>query len=265
MKRKIIDVTSSVDGLGIKNVLELPNEILKEILGYLSTQDILRNVAQVSKKFRNLTQDQFLIRKIQVDIKSWYKGTKSLPKTLSEEEVEKYCNDLLEVCKWSRKLTFLSLNFGGMKAKELCLNSKYLTENILKYLRLLQCPSLKVLKFDFLYPSMPKYSLISKFINDFEHENLEKLHFIGHLEMDLGSSTFKKFLETIVGKFPKLQYLYLSLYCCRLTSEAHEICQTFASEKKIKIATSRSLWFKQTIWVNLKNCIIFISDFFFQE
>ena len=35
----------------------LPDEILLKILGYLSTSDVLRNVARVSKKFKKLSED----------------------------------------------------------------------------------------------------------------------------------------------------------------------------------------------------------------
>ena len=52
----------------VKNVLvpELPNEIWLEIMSYLSTFDVLRNVAQVSKKFHKFSEDPHVIRKIEV-------------------------------------------------------------------------------------------------------------------------------------------------------------------------------------------------------
>ena len=68
----------------IKNVLvpELPNEIWLEIMSYLSTFDVLRNVAQVSKKFHKFSEDPHLIRKIEVEsVQSW-----------PEDEKEKYCD-----------------------------------------------------------------------------------------------------------------------------------------------------------------------------
>ena len=229
-ERKIEDVTTSLNGLVVENITELPNEILLEIFGYLSTKDILRNVAQVSTKFHKLTQDQFLIRKIEVNTRFWYKGTRSRRETLSKQEIEKYCNDLLEVCKRSQKLTFFNLGLPWytntlgpnvhlqiqtkiVKAltamdhpflERFCLDNP--DENALKYLH--QCPKLKILHFHFGHNS-PNYSMISKFINDFEHENLEKLHLHGiHLKgvyRYLEKSAFKKFLETIVGNFPNLQ------------------------------------------------------------
>ena len=69
---------------------KLPDEILLKILGYLSSSDVLRNVARVSKKFKKLSEDPFLIRKIEL-----HKGL------LTEDQV-KGC---LEVLKKSKNLT----------------------------------------------------------------------------------------------------------------------------------------------------------------
>ena len=55
LKEVLINLESSATEIKIKNVLvpvpvpELPNEIWSEIISYLSTFDILRNVAQVSR------------------------------------------------------------------------------------------------------------------------------------------------------------------------------------------------------------------------
>ena len=56
---------------------KLPDEILLKIFGYLSTYDILRNVAQVSKKFKKLSEDPFLIRKIELRPRSLPKSGRS--------------------------------------------------------------------------------------------------------------------------------------------------------------------------------------------
>ena len=88
----------------VKNVLvpELPNEIWLEIMSYLSTFDVLRNVAQVSKKFHKFSEDPHLIRKIEVEsVQSW-----------PEDEKEKYCDDFLRVLKRSLKLRSLSFGFS---------------------------------------------------------------------------------------------------------------------------------------------------------
>ena len=59
--------------LKIQSILvpDLPNEIWLKIMSYLSTFDLLRNVAQVSKKFNQLSKDPYLIRKIQLNFESW--------------------------------------------------------------------------------------------------------------------------------------------------------------------------------------------------
>ena len=150
-------------------VPELPNEIWLEIMSYLSTYEVLRNVAQVSQSFHKLSQDPHVIRKIEVEsLESWPKNKE-----------EKYCNDFLEVLKRSLKLKKLSFGFGydidnksgpmflealpslnHQFLQEFCLkgdgekNYKNaagflipLNENLLKYLE--NCPDLKVLKFEF--------------------------------------------------------------------------------------------------------------------
>ena len=76
---------------------KLPDEILLKILGYLSSSDVLRNVARVSKKFKKLSEDPFLIRKIEL-----HKGL------LTEDQV-KGC---LEVLKKSKNLTFFSFDLN---------------------------------------------------------------------------------------------------------------------------------------------------------
>ena len=171
---------SSATETNIKNVFvpvpELPNEIWLEIMSYLSTFDVLRNVAQVSKKFQKFSEDPHVIRKIEVEsVEFW-----------PEDEKEKYCNDFLGVLKRSMKLRSLCFGFSwdidndtsGEKflealpsmnhhfLQEFCLkgdgkrdfsnasgflkmgpNSNPLNENIGKYLE--KCSDLKVLKFEF--------------------------------------------------------------------------------------------------------------------
>ena len=97
---------SSTTDTNIKNALvpvpELPNEIWLEIMSYLSTFDVLRNVAKVSKKFHKFSEDPHLIRKIEVEsVQSW-----------PEDEKEKYCDDFLRVLKRSLKLRSLLFGFS---------------------------------------------------------------------------------------------------------------------------------------------------------
>ena len=73
LKEVLITSKSSATEIKIKNVLvpvpvpELPNEIWLEIISYLSTFDVLRNVALVSKRFHKLSEAQHVIRRIEVD------------------------------------------------------------------------------------------------------------------------------------------------------------------------------------------------------
>ena len=98
---------SSTTETNIKNALvpvpELPNEIWLEIMSYLPTFEVLRNVAQVSKKFHKFSEDPHVIRKIEVEsVQSW-----------PEDEREKYCNDFLGVLKRSMKLRSLCFGFSS--------------------------------------------------------------------------------------------------------------------------------------------------------
>ena len=199
----------------VKNVLvpELPNEIWLEIMSYLSTFDVLRNVAQVSKKFHKFSEDPHLIRKIEVEsVQSW-----------PEDEKEKYCDDFLRVLKRSLKLRSLSFGFSwdiendisGEKflealpsmnhhfLEEFCLkgdgknnssnaghflkmgsNSNSLNANIGKYLE--KCTDLKVLKFEF----TPQVNGAERILDHpflhhmesvirFRLKNLQEFHLIG--------------------------------------------------------------------------------------
>ena len=76
---------SSATETKIKNILapvpELPNEIWLEIISYLSTFDVLRNVAQVSKRFLKLSEDPHVIRKIEVDPDQYWPKEKNTAMT----------------------------------------------------------------------------------------------------------------------------------------------------------------------------------------
>ena len=59
------------DHLKQKNLESLPNECLLKIMSYLSNYDVLRNIAGISKRFQELSEDKHLIRKIEVDSETW--------------------------------------------------------------------------------------------------------------------------------------------------------------------------------------------------
>ena len=57
----------------MKNIMELPNECLLEIMSYLSSYDILRNMAGVSKNFHKLSQNPLLISNLHLNIRKLIK------------------------------------------------------------------------------------------------------------------------------------------------------------------------------------------------
>ena len=78
----------------------LSDEILLKIFGYLSSYDILRNVAQVSKRFQKLSENPFLIRKIELHHFGYW-GAKSTGDQI---------RGLLKVLKISKNLRFFSFD-----------------------------------------------------------------------------------------------------------------------------------------------------------
>ena len=223
-------------------LMELPNECLLKILGYLSNFDVLKNVAVVSKRFHGLSQDKHLIRKIEVDSESW-----------PENQKEEYCKGFLEVLNRSLNLTFLSFckDFRGemfLKAlssmnhqflREFNLKTKedFLDVEILKYLE--KCPNLKVLKFEFEPQTGNEITQIVihpylTWITNFKLKNLQEFEFGYELVMD-NSEMFKDFLEIFAENFPKLQHLCLTTDQLNHADECDKICQEFASRKNIKL------------------------------
>ena len=207
-QRKNLELSATEIKTKNVSVAKLPNEIWLEIMSYLSTKDVLRNVAQVSKWFHKLSKDPHVIRKIEFD------PSKFLP----EDKEEKYCDDFLEVLKRSVKLRSLSFRFSGdiettideddeidekidksgdkfLEAlpfmnhpflQEVCLTltlapkiSAPINENLGRYLE--ECPELKVLKFEF-KPKVNEDLLSDEFkesISSLKLKNLQEFHWIG--------------------------------------------------------------------------------------
>ena len=98
---------------------------------YLSTSDILRKIAPVSKRFYRLSRDQYLIKQAEF---------KNIEFTInwrysSAERKEKYFNDFFEVLNNAQKLKFLSVHLDYPSMKKFCqnwiqpsLNHEYLEE-----------------------------------------------------------------------------------------------------------------------------------------
>ena len=180
-----------------ENILELlPDEVLMKIMDYLSTYDILRIIAQVSKKFRKISLDPFLIKSIKL---------RAQLEDLTEEEEEKLCGEFSNVVRRSQKLKFLSLNFIGWNERKFSamfasINSHNSMEEFwLKYdgimcedfdlnfwhydswhyvLEFLQgCSSLKILKIDFdqCPRTMTNIGIVLQKFNNFTFNNLKVL------------------------------------------------------------------------------------------
>ena len=145
----------------------LPNEIFLKIMEYLSTSDILKRMAPVSKRFYQLSQDETIIKQIEfmtiVGLR-W-----------SDERKEKYYNDFFKVLKNSQKLKILTVDLdqnpvGNFYRNwiEAAVNLQNVEEfyikirnfklekcnNFLKYGVLDRCPKLKILKI--IKEKMPK-------------------------------------------------------------------------------------------------------------
>ena len=238
-------------------ITELPDECLLKIFSYLSNFDVLRNVAAVSQKFHELSQDRHLIRKIKVDSESWLGFLESL-------KVE-YCKEFLEVVKRSLNLRFLLFDFSQWCLEDAAstgrnielsgemflrtvpsMNHQFLKElhlrkpcafgnesdglfetTVLKYVE--KCPILKVIKFEWM--------------QDVDIEDLPQSLFFARLSgitSHISSfNSFKYLLETIAENLPNLQGLYLTAELSDDVvgpwDEYAEICQKFASEKNIKL------------------------------
>ena len=87
---------------------ELPYEIFLKIMAYLSTSDILKKMAPVSKSYYQLSQDPNIIK--QLEFKTNY-GLYGL--YWSDERKEKYYDDFFKVLKNCQKLKYLSVDLDG--------------------------------------------------------------------------------------------------------------------------------------------------------
>ena len=218
--------------LKIQSILvpDLPNEIWLKIMSYLSTFDLLRNVAQVSKKFNQLSKDPYLIRKIQLNFESWAK-----------DQVVEYSRSIGKVLTRSRNLTFFSFEFPKRNYGKMFV---WALHHLNRY-----CPKLKRIKLEYKPYDCghvdhvliwKKLSILQEtIITSLEQNNFIEEFEMNGFEIDLDNLAFKKVLETLAEKFPKLQRLCLStgLDAWRVIEwdEYAEICQSFVSAKNIKL------------------------------
>ena len=94
-----------------ENLLQLPDEILLKIMGFLSNKDVLKNLAQVSKRFHRLSKDPHLIKRIVLNFAPVYKLQPGVLHGWKKDRRKKYYQDFSKVLKESQNLQFLSLDF----------------------------------------------------------------------------------------------------------------------------------------------------------
>ena len=231
--KKAREETNAIDRKN-ENIFELlPDEILMKIVGYLSTYDLLRILAPVSKKFWKISQDPFLIKSIKL---------RAQLEDLTEKEEEKLLSDFSDVVRRSEKLKFLSLNFIGWDERKIFQLFDHLPQSLeelwLKFdgmngrsidFHVLKCletrSKLKILKIDFdQYPHSINELLVLPQLNSKTLKELD-LKFNKNYPGEYGprygysvlSVIFKakrilNYIKYITKQFPKIEILRLSLW-----------------------------------------------------
>ena len=236
--------------------MEFPDEILLKIMGYMSTADILTKMARVSKRFNRLSQDQSLIKRI--EFKSFELTFGRRTRSWTDERMEKFYNDFLEVLKNAQKLKFLSLRFEPSMEEIinriinlLCLANykvyEYLEEfsiqtndrfrlNEFNHRR---CPKLKILKLEntSVEEEIVSWNLASITINN--SRSLQELH-LNFYGTHCNEIILHFSLTRIAENMPQLQYVSIA-YNSRATQlfstaiAQQRIFQEIVSKKKLRI------------------------------
>ena len=202
----------------IKNIMELPDEMLQKILSKLSKYDILQNVAHVSKKFRELARDPIFIGKLEffpdpLMIESLILSPKRELKGLTEKEQKEYFDSFLHAFRICQNLKFLSLDFHGWDCgrrqmecdflaelpsarheflEELHLNGHFGMSGLMDILQY-QCPNLKILKLEGVItarsiPQIFEYMLKPGIFNGFDFCHFKDLEV---LDLKLNRGTYE--------------------------------------------------------------------------
>ena len=238
---------------------ELPNEIFLKIMSYLSTSDILKKMAPVSKRFYQLSQDKTVIKRMEFMARlNW-----------SDERKVKYHDDFFKVLKNSQKLKFLAVdldqNPGGNFYRnwiEASVNLQYVEEfyikirnfklesckNFLQYGVLDRCPKLKILKIRILDFPEVSFDLLNTIAN-FNSKSLQKRHLYPNVKstytIDCDFQIMKNFLKKITETMPKRQHFLTppcsynwaasSSWSYKCGPNLEKFFQEIEAEKKIKI------------------------------
>ena len=241
----------------------LPDEILLKIMEFFSTKDILKKIAPVSKRFYKISRDQNLIKKIHYDTPTFYSDVFCW----SEERVEKYFTDFSEILMNARKLKMLSLHWvdyqtmrkfywnqplvNGNDLEEFCIEfdfniwiapyAAFLDYCVFPFLK--RCPKLKVVRISsyFVQLNLENYNMIEHIMANFNSESLQgfhlKLYTMNSLNQEPFFQAVKNLLKAVTKNMPKLKYVEMHLHLENVENFAlvKNICQEFASEKKIEI------------------------------
>ena len=225
----------------------------------------MKKIAPVSKRFYKISRDQNLIKKIEYDpptsnsdLFSW-----------SEERVEKYFTDFSEILMNARKLKMLSFHWvdyqtmrkffwnqplvNGNCLEEFCIKFDF-NISVISYAAsmancvfpfLKKCPKLKVVRIssNFLQLDLEDYNMLEHLMAKFNSESLQELHLKLYTMSSLNHEPFlqavKNLLKAVTKNMPKLKYVDLPLHCENFNGQnsatLKNICQEFASEKKIEI------------------------------
>ena len=239
----------------------LPDEIWLKIMGYLSTSDILRKMARISKRFNRISRDQNLIKRI--EFKSFELTFGRRTRAWTDERMKNFYDDFFEVLKNAQNLRFLSLHlepsmlggrFHGILI-QLSANYEYLEELHIQTrdigLDLMQsddefnvfldrCPKLKILKLENDNLADPPHTVpyVLATIASFKSRSLKELRLVFHRTHCNSSLTV--FLKTLTENMPQLRSIYIAFNTGTndqfSTAIAQQrIFQEIVSKKKLRI------------------------------
>ena len=252
-------------------IMDLPYEILLKILSYLPTNDILKRVALVSRKFYQISQDKHLLTKIEFEFKNHSEVLR-----WSDDQVDKYYNDFLEVVKESPKLKILSIKVKGgghrnarlekqlfprqkqffdelSSIKDQCVEEfclipysylwmNHFLENVFGYLE--KCPKLKIIK---LHKISLSENLVTakkcQILNELKKSKLkaiEEFHFT-FSGTKLEVACLKPLLEIVLEK-PNVKHVFLTLQRIEYQWEMIRICRDCGLENQIQIQNLNSTY-----------------------
>jgi len=207
---------------------DLSDEILLKILEYLSTYDIIRIVALVSKKFNHLSKEFKLIQNIAYIV--------SLDDISSQINYLEFCDFL------GRSKNLRSLELEVYSGFDFRCNFNFTTsEAILGYnvVKTLAdtCPKLHRFKF-ISSDDIIMVGILEHFCH-FEFKNLEEIELDLHLAYwKFSIPSLSKFLDVVNDNFPKLCYLKLiaSANDVILLENNEEITEKISELPRVKIA-----------------------------